>query len=356
MAMATTQAPPRNSAQAETQAQAPAQRQASAPKAIDKDEPIKNNQRLAAFVGASKPLIDKILGSSMNYDKFWGRLQLAFVRNPSLFNCTAISVFDSACKAVQFDLEFSGATGEAFLVPYGNTCQFQSGYKGKIKVARRSGMLIQAEVVYENDEFSVELGLDRKIVHKPAMKERGEMVAAYAIARTAEGEATFEVMTAEDIQKIKQAVVKRAKGKQTPWTGDYEDQMWRKTPINRLCKYIPISDEMRELEIAEVEPEDAEVDAAKTDGGLELPAVRTRGRRVVTGPVAEHAPSDDSPVSNDEPNGADDSGPGAIDRFYNANIKRVIEAGITASEFDRFIESKGDDQDALDEMIAARRK
>ena len=32
---------------------------------------------------------------------------------------------------------------------------------------------VQAQCVYENDVFEYELGLDPKLVHKPAIKDRG---------------------------------------------------------------------------------------------------------------------------------------------------------------------------------------
>ncbi|MFR8352670.1 MAG: hypothetical protein ACLVB1_08280 [Blautia obeum] len=34
---------------------------------------------------------------------------------------------------------------------------------------------VQAQCVYENDEFEYELGLEPKLVHKPALKDRGTL-------------------------------------------------------------------------------------------------------------------------------------------------------------------------------------
>ena len=35
---------------------------------------------------------------------------------------------------------------------------------------------VQAQCVYENDVFEYELGLEPKLVHKPAIKDKGEML------------------------------------------------------------------------------------------------------------------------------------------------------------------------------------
>jgi hypothetical protein len=57
----------------------------------------------------------------------------------------------------------------AFIIPYGDKVQFQVGYRGLLQLARRSGevMRINAELVFSGDDFDVQFGTERKIVHKP---------------------------------------------------------------------------------------------------------------------------------------------------------------------------------------------
>ena len=77
--------------------------------------------------------------------------------------------------------------GEAFLLPFSNKgkleCSFQIGYKGLLNLAYRNPQMqiIQAEEVYMNDVFEYELGLNPKLIHKPALKERGELKCFYAV-------------------------------------------------------------------------------------------------------------------------------------------------------------------------------
>ena len=71
-------------------------------------------------------------------------------------------------QSSQLGLYVDGVLGHAYLVPYWNgkekrrEVQLIPGYKGLIDLARRSGSVesISARVVYKNDDFDFEYGLD----------------------------------------------------------------------------------------------------------------------------------------------------------------------------------------------------
>ena len=103
--------------------------------------------------------------------------------------------------AAQLGLEPNTPLGQAYLLPYWNSkanayeCQFQLGYKGLLDLAYRSGEIsvIQAHVVYSEDQFSYSFGLKPELKHIPASGERGEPVYVYAIFHTKDGGYGFEV-------------------------------------------------------------------------------------------------------------------------------------------------------------------
>jgi len=107
------------------------------------------------------------------------------------------------------------------------------------KRAADHGWLIQTRVVYANDRYEVELGLDEKLVHVPAStgSPRGERVAAYAVAVHRDGRRMFEAMTAEDVERARKASRSATKG---PWV-DWTDRMWEKTPGRRLFAKLPLA-------------------------------------------------------------------------------------------------------------------
>ena len=170
---------------------------------------------------------------------------LAYASSPYIRKCTTASIFQSVLKAAQLGLDPSGTMGEAYLVPYRDTCTLIVGYQGLITLARRSGHIVslQAHCVYEQDEFDYELGLHPKLHHKPALGDnRGQMVCVYAVAHLKDGGYQFEVMSKSQVDSIRH----RSKaGRSGPWK-DHYDEMARKTAVRRLFKYLPKSVTLRD--------------------------------------------------------------------------------------------------------------
>lgn len=125
-------------------------------------------------------------------------------------------------------------------------CQFQIGYKGIIELVYRNELVqtISAQVVYDNDQFEYELGLNARLYHKPALKDRGEAVLFYALFKLANGGYGFEVMSKEDIDLFAMKHSKTFTSEYSPWKSEYEE-MAKKTAIKRVLKYAPIKAELR---------------------------------------------------------------------------------------------------------------
>jgi recombination protein RecT len=117
------------------------------------------------------------------------------------------------------------------------------GYRGFLDLARRSGQIVSlvARAVYANDKFSYEFGLKEDLTHKPAMTERGELVAVYAVAILKDGGHQFDVMSKKDVDLIKNQSKSKNNG---PWITHYEE-MAKKTVLRKLFKWLPCSVEMQ---------------------------------------------------------------------------------------------------------------
>lgn len=188
------------------------------------------------------------------------RIALTEVRRvPKLAQCDQTSFLGAIMQCAQLGLEPGGALGHAYLLPFdknkrnrdgswervGTEVQLIVGYRGMIDLARRSGQIIsiEARIVREKDFFEVELGLDSRLVHRPAWTEanRGQATFAYAVAKLKDGGLQFEVMSRVEIEAIRS----RSKAKDSgPWTTDWEE-MAKKTVIRRLFKYLPVSIEIQ---------------------------------------------------------------------------------------------------------------
>lgn len=169
-------------------------------------------------------------------------------------DCEPISVLGAVFQSAQFGLSLDTILGEAFIIPRWNSkrgcfvAQFQMGYKGFIKLMRNADTDLRdvfAHVVHENDDFDWELGMKPTIKkHKPAMKNRGELVAAYAVGVWKDDYQRFEIVLGDEIEVIKQSSdsYKRAveKGGDSPWIS-HEPAMWRKTAMIRFGNRMPLS-------------------------------------------------------------------------------------------------------------------
>lgn len=205
----------------------------------------KGAPKLADYVKSMEKEIAKALPSVITPERFTRITLSALSSNPDLQQCTPQSFLGAMMTAAQLGVEPNTPLGQAYLLPYRNKgvleCQFQLGYRGLMDLAYRSGEIsvIQAHTVYENDEFNYEFGLDPKLNHKPAIKDRGEPIAFYAMFKTKDGGYGFEVMSVEDVRAHAKRFSKSFSSPFSPWSTNFEE-MAKKTVLKRVIKYAPL--------------------------------------------------------------------------------------------------------------------
>lgn len=197
------------------------------------------------YIKSMEGEIAKALPSVITPERFTRIVLSAISVNPSLGNCTPQSFLGAMMTSAQLGLEVNTPLGQAYVLPYNNKgnleAQFQLGYKGLIDLAYRSGEVevIQAHVVYANDEFSCEYGLNPQLTHKPADGERGEPIKVYAVFKTKSGGYGFEVMSMNDVRKHAAKYSKAYNSNYSPWKTNFEE-MAKKTVLKRVLKYAPL--------------------------------------------------------------------------------------------------------------------
>ena len=198
------------------------------------------------YVKRMEKEIEKALPSVLTPERFTRITLSALSTDQTLAQCTPRSFLGAMMTAAQLGLEPNTPLGQAYLIPYRNhgrlECQFQLGYKGMLDLAYRSGVVstIQAHVVYENDEFDHEFGLEPKLRHVPAKRDRGAPVCFYAVFRTKDDGYGFDVMSVEEIRAHAQKYSKAYKN--GPWQTNFEE-MAKKTVLKRALKYAPLKTE-----------------------------------------------------------------------------------------------------------------
>jgi len=193
-------------------------------------------EALKSQLARSKGEFAMALPSNISPEKFQRVVLTVAGQNPDLLSADRRSLLGACIKCAQDGLVPDGR--EAALVLFGGKVQYMPMLAGLLKRARNSGEIsnVSAHVVYSADEFTIEYGDDERLVHKPSLAaERGKPVGAYAIARLKDGSIVREWMTIADLEKVRN--VSRAKNA-GPWR-DWTDEMYRKTVLRRLSKWLP---------------------------------------------------------------------------------------------------------------------
>jgi recombination protein RecT len=166
----------------------------------------------------------------------------ALLANPEIATAEPDSIFQSLLRSAQDGLLPDGR--EAALVMFGRKAVYMPMIGGFRKIAAEHGWTIRTAVVYQNDEFEFELGMEPTLSHKPVRPgmERGPMIAAYAVATHRSQPKEIEVMYAADIEKVRQTSRAKDSG---PWR-DWPERMWEKSAGRRLFAKLPLGERDQE--------------------------------------------------------------------------------------------------------------
>ena len=159
-----------------------------------------------------------------------------------LRSCTDASKCKVLANVVSTGLTLSPAMKYCYVIPRRDNASgevhatLDISYMGLIKMLTDAGTVakVEAHIIYQNDQYEIEYGLTPKFKHVPTLTNRGEMVAVYSIAHLRGTDPQVEILTADDVAEIR--AVAGARGQ--IWE-KWPAQMWRKSAIKRLFKYLP---------------------------------------------------------------------------------------------------------------------
>jgi recombination protein RecT len=201
---------------------------------------------------AMAPQFKAALPAHVSVEKFTRVANTAIQNNPDLVNCDRKSLFGAIVRLAQDGLLPDGR--EAALVKFRtkvngefvDAVQAMPMISGILRRVRQSGEVakISAQVVYKSDEFKVTYGFDEDVTHNPPPLDepRGEPIGAYATAVLKDGSRLLEVMSKEEIEKVRSVSRSGDKGPWVQWWGE----MARKTVMRRLSKRLPMSTDLED--------------------------------------------------------------------------------------------------------------
>ena len=194
------------------------------------------------------PMIAEALPKHLDPDRFT-RLALTTLRKtPQLQACQPESFVGALLTASALGLE-PDVNGECYLVPYKRECTLIIGYQGIAKLFWQHPLSdrLSAEYVCANDHFDFRKGTNPYIEHRPAIGNRGPVIAYYAIIGLKNGATWFDVFTPEQIKALRGNV--RASNIKDP-----EHWMERKTALKQVLKLAPKATALGQVQALDEKP------------------------------------------------------------------------------------------------------
>jgi recombination protein RecT len=182
----------------------------------------------------------KQFGGSIN--RLNNCFNVAARKTPALLECELKSIVLSLAQSAAIGILPNTPTNQAYLIPYGKECQLQISYPGLITLAMRTGVVasVKGVAVYKNDFFEIHEGSEAKVVHRPAVTNRGgdaDIIGAYGIIFFKDGPSQFRWLDRDQLDKRRAM----SKGKSGPWF-DWYKEMVEKTGVKYVLRQCSLSD------------------------------------------------------------------------------------------------------------------
>lgn len=182
--------------------------------------------------------VESALPKDFNQKRFVQNCLAVMNETPQLAKINPSQTIQGLLKGAYLGLDFLNR--ECYLIPYGNSVQFQTDYKGEVKFTKKYSIRkikdIYAKVVRQGDEFTEEIvdGMP-SIDFKPLPFNDAEIIGAFAVVLYQDGGMAYEVMSVKDINSVRNNYSKASQSK--AWKNSF-DEMCKKTVLRRLCKHI----------------------------------------------------------------------------------------------------------------------
>ena len=154
--------------------------------------------------------------------------------------CQPITVARTMLKGAFLGLDFFNK--ECYAIPYKDNLQFQTDYKGEIKLAKKYSFNpikdIYAKIVRQDDDFQEAIVNGQQTINfTPVPFNNGEIIGAFAVCLFQDGSMLYETMAKQEIESTRKNF---SKAPNSPaWTKTH-GEMYKKTVLRRLCKLIEL--------------------------------------------------------------------------------------------------------------------
>lgn len=206
----------------------------------------------------------KAFPAGFNQTRFIQNCLTVLADTKDIEKCKPLSIVRALIKGAYLGLDFFRK--ECYAIPYGDVVNFQTDYKGEIKLAKRYGTDIQdiyAKIVQEGDDLEIAIVDGRQSLNfRPKAFNDGKIVGAFAVVIFKDGTTRYETMSVKEIEDIR---AKYSKAPNSPaWLKSY-GEMCKKIVLRRVCKMIDLNFDNQEQQKAYEEGSDTDVRSDKSE-------------------------------------------------------------------------------------------
>lgn len=199
------------------------------------------NQLAVVYKGLDESLDKQMaaLPQGFNKQRFLQNCMTVLQEN-NFEKCEARTIVRTLMKGAFLGLDFFNK--ECYAIPYGGKVQFQTDYKGEIKLAKKYAINpikdIYAKVVKQGDEFEELIQDGRQSINfRPLPFNDSQIIGAFAVVMFKDGSMLYDTMSMAEIESTRKNYSKMPNGQ--AWKNS-PGEMYKKTVLRRLCKLIEL--------------------------------------------------------------------------------------------------------------------
>lgn len=183
--------------------------------------------------------VSEALPKDFNKPRFVQNALALLNDNPQLQKYNGNQLLGGLMKGAYLGLDFYSK--ECYLVPYGNQLNYQTDYRGAIKLAKKYSIRpikdIYAKLIREGDTFTEKVvNGEPSVDFAPKFLNDGKIIGAFAVCLFKDGGILYDVMSLADLENTRSA----SKAANSPAWKKFTGEMYKKTVLHRLCKHIEL--------------------------------------------------------------------------------------------------------------------
>jgi recombination protein RecT len=242
------------------------------------------------------------LPQNFNQTRFLQNCMVVLQDTKDIDKYTPASIARTMLKGAFLDLDFFNK--ECYAIPYGNQLQFQTDYKGEIKIIKKYSIQqvkdVYAKLVRVGDKFQEKIvnGMQTiDFIPKPFNNE--DIIGVFAVCLFVDDSMVYETMSVEEVEKVRDNYSKQPKGQ--AWEKSF-GEMAKKTVLRRLKKWIPIEFKNSEQYQAYEDASDAEFVEIKQNAKPDVDMPEAKSKKKDTKDNGSDSEKKEEPVQDDELN------------------------------------------------------